>query len=95
VEHAAPDYSRYMAVLDTTDNFALNAATDILEEAEIPYLVSNEPHGVKRELLTANHKWWILPCCIFVAPEFEKEARELLETFASPDIPDNPQALES
>jgi hypothetical protein len=90
-EDTGPDYARFVAVLDTTDNFALNAAIGLLEEDEIPYVIDNEPSGVSREILTAKHNWWIPACRILVSPECEKEARKLLETFASPDLLDGPQ----
>jgi len=87
-DESAVDYSSYVAVLDTTDNFSLAAATGLLNEAEIPYVIDDEPRNVSREVLTAEHKWWTPPCRIWAAPEREKEAREILDNFA------HPQALE-
>jgi len=85
-----PDYSKFVPVLETADNFALNAATGLLDEAEIHYLVDDEPPRVSPEVLAAKHQWWIPPCRILVSPECEKDARELLETFANPDAFDRP-----
>ncbi len=91
MDDEALNYSEYVPVLDTTDNFAVYAAIGLLNEAEIPHLVDDEPSGVSPEVLAAKHEWWILPNRILVAPAYEEEARELLETFTSPEIPENPQ----
>src|SRR5580692_10481363 len=88
MDDESPNESEYVPVLDTTDNFALSAAIGLLNEAEIPHVVDDEPSGVSPEVLAAKHQWWILPCRILVAPEYEEEARELLEAFTSPEIPE-------
>lgn len=83
-----PDESRQHAlelvtVLEVYDSFALGLAKASLDDAEIPYVIRGEIlgdyPGIPGALGRGLNPLWKCFCQIQVTPEFESEARNLLE----------------
>jgi len=77
-----------VAVFETNDSFALTLAKASLDDAEIPYALT----GGDQRFTGAIHGFGIPPTAfgvfssrIEVAPEFETEARALLEPLVNPE----------